>query len=86
MVSLEVPCISLDVRNGEAEVWIKKAGVVNYDLINEDPLNIKHPENNYRFDVPLALLQSVSLMINRINALPDELSSSNVSVQYGAKE
>ncbi len=86
MASLAVPCMSLDVKNGAAEVLIKKTGIEGYEFAQEDPLNIKHPENNYRFDVPLALLQSVSAMIDRINALPVDPASLNVSVQYGAKD
>ena len=86
MASVSVGCGYLVSRYGDAEIWVQKAGVVNYELINEDPLDIKHKENNYRFDVPLALLQTVKPMIDRINALPVDPASSNISVQYGAKE
>ncbi len=86
LASLDVPCINLNVRHGEAEVWVKKNKVENYEFSQEDPLNIKHPENSYRFDIPLALLKSVQPMIDRINAMPVDPSSLNVSVQYGAKE
>ncbi|MDH5605244.1 MAG: hypothetical protein OEY51_14935, partial [Cyclobacteriaceae bacterium] len=86
MVSISVGCGYLVSRYGDAEVWIQKAGVIDYELVNEDPLNIKYPENNYRFDVPLGLLQTVKPMIDRINALPANPASLNVSVQYGAIE
>jgi len=86
MASFNIGCSFLDARHGTAELWVQKEGLVNYKLINEDPLNIKHKENNYRFDIPLALLQSVKPMIDRINALSIDSASSTVSVQYGAKE
>ncbi len=86
LVALDIDCHFLDSRHGGAEVWIKKMGVENYELVQENPLNIKRKENNYRFDVPLALLQTVKPMIDRINALPVDSASSNISVQYGAKE
>ena len=86
LVTIDIGCYFLDSRHGNAEVWIKKSGIENYELVQEDPINIKHKENNYRFDVPLALLQTVKPMIDRINALPVDPASSNISVQYGAKE
>ena len=85
MASLDVACHYLDSGYGEAEVWIKKAGINNYELVEESAIKIKHPENNYRFDIPLALLQSVKPLIDRINAIPVDPAASNVTVQYGVK-
>ncbi len=85
MVSVLVGCGYLESQYGDAEVRIQKAGVSNYKLIDEDSLNIKHPENSYQFDVPQSLLQIVKPMIDRINAMPADPYSLNVSVQYGAK-
>ncbi|MDH5605245.1 MAG: hypothetical protein OEY51_14940 [Cyclobacteriaceae bacterium] len=86
MASFNIGCSFLDAEHGAAELWVQKEGLVDYKLINEDPLNIKNKESNYRFDVPLGLLQTVKPMIDRINKLSIDQSSSAVSLQFGEKE
>lgn len=82
--SLDVGCHLLTVRYGDAEIWIQKAGLGNYRLVDEDPMNIKQKENNYRFDVPVELLKTVAPQIDKIFEM-DTVGNiyKRVSVQYG---
>jgi hypothetical protein len=59
LLSIETGCYLFEKERYPADIWIQKQDVGDYLLGNDGPAEVQHKENNYRFPIPIQLIEQI---------------------------
>ena len=59
LLSIETSCYDFDSDKYPADIWIQKENVGEYLLGNDGPAEVKQEQNNFRFTIPVSMIEQI---------------------------
>lgn len=63
LISLNISCDMFERNRYPADIWIQKQNVGDYLVGNDGPGEVKQPQNNHRFPIPIKLIDQIQPFI-----------------------